>query len=301
MLELGPASIGAIGGVCYGCGDFAGGWANRRLSSFGVLLSGQAVAASLAIWLAAGGPVTAVLLTLANAPLVAWSAAGGLFHLLGIAALYAGFARGRVSIVAPISGICNLLVAWLFDITFIGPVRPVEMMGVGLAVVSIICITARMRGDTSDQSAVRRSLLLGLLSGVAFGAADALLGAVPAASAITSLAIARTASIGFMLAIGCAVLLLSWRHRSPMRAVGGCRLGWLAAIGLAVLSGIGDAAGHASYVVSASLGSISTASALTALYPGVSILLGVWLFKERINHSQFAGLAIIGLCVVLLN
>ncbi len=151
-----------------------------------------------------------------------------------------------------------------------------------------------------DRAQARRSLLLGLVSGVSFGAANSLLGVVPAGSVLTSLAIARTASIGFMLAIGCAVLLLSWRHRSPMRWSKGCRLGWLAAIGLAFLSGIGDAAGQSSYVVAATLGSISTASALTTLYPGVPCCLASGSMRAP-QPPQIAGLAISGCCVMLLS
>jgi len=301
MYDLGPHGFGLAGSVAYGFGDFAGGWAARRLAAVQVIAIGSAVSAALSLYIALPSLSVGALASLLTAEFAPRAVAGGLCHTLGIGFLYAGLAAGRVSVVAPVAGISNILVATLLDVTFVGPVGHSEFFGVGVAVVAVLLISATVGEQPSASSSGARSLACGLASGVCFGCADAVLGAMPPEWSIHALAIARTSSAGIALAVVVGIVMSKPPAISPEPRSATRRIWLLPSIGLSAAAGLLDCVGQGSFVISATLGSISTASALTSLYPGVSVLLGILVFGERLSRVQITGLAMGGLCIVLLD
>ena len=116
-----------------------------------------------------------------------------------------------------------------------------------------------------------------------------------------ALAVARVGSASIVLAVVAGIVLMKPQVMSSGPLPAARRIGMLPSIGLSAAAGLVDCAGQASFIISATLGSISTASALTSLYPGVSVLLGILVFGERLSRTQITGLAMSGLCIVLLD
>ena len=82
-----------------GTSDFLGGLAARRVAAARVTMLGHVV----------GIAVGAVLLAVIDGTLVgsdlAWGAAGGIAGAAGLVSIYAGYARARVAIAAPLAGV----------------------------------------------------------------------------------------------------------------------------------------------------------------------------------------------------
>src|SRR5687767_12115264 len=93
------AALLALGGALgWGAGDFLGGLAARRLAVLTVLAVSQAVGlVGVLTWAVLSGDAVPGLSELAPA------AGGGIAAMVGLGALYRGFAIGAMGIVAPIS------------------------------------------------------------------------------------------------------------------------------------------------------------------------------------------------------
>src|SRR6476469_6669891 len=125
------AALLALAGAAYwGVGDFCGGIASRRTAVLVVLAISQGVGlvGVLAWALVSGDPFPGV------APLLP-ALAGGAAGVLGLAALYRGFALGAMGIVAPISSAWPLAPLALDAARGIVPSAP-QWLGIGLVVLS---------------------------------------------------------------------------------------------------------------------------------------------------------------------
>ena len=92
------ALLAIAGALGWGVGDFLGGIASRRLAVLTVLVVSQAVGlVGVYVWVVLTGDAFPGFSELLPA------AAGGVAALVGLAALYRGFALGAMGIVAPIS------------------------------------------------------------------------------------------------------------------------------------------------------------------------------------------------------
>jgi len=102
-------------------------------------------------------------------------------------------------------------------------------------------------------------------------------------------AVSRTA--GTLIAVGIAVVTRTrpWRHAGGRTGV------------IALASGAVDAAANVCYVLATRAGLFGLAVVITALYPGMTILLARWLLGERMRWLQRAGLLLAAIGVVLLT
>ncbi len=98
-----PSLIASVYGLAsaftWGAGDFSGGYASRRSSTYTVVLVSQIV----------GGVLLVELALLFREPMTTWpnmlmGGAAGVAGMIGILALYAGLAQGRMGVVAPLRG-----------------------------------------------------------------------------------------------------------------------------------------------------------------------------------------------------
>ena len=171
--------------------------------------------------------------------------------------------------------------------------------------------------------------LAGLLSGLGFGMADALLGTMPPEQSTSTLFIARLTAAGCTLvaltrlqtsdaSIARRPLLLSIAdfrlsipkatrafEAPPLRlATSGAAARLRSALEfgffLALLAGVLDAFGHLGYMVAATRDSMSVAAAVVALFPCVSVLLAVLVLRERLNFVLSCGILTTIFSVVLL-
>jgi drug/metabolite transporter (DMT)-like permease len=95
--------LGLAAAVLYGCGDFIGGTASRKVSVLTVLMLAESAGSVVALAAAALSPGAASLAGLA------WGAGAGMAGGLGLILFYTGLAAGPMSVVAPVSGLVSTI------------------------------------------------------------------------------------------------------------------------------------------------------------------------------------------------
>lgn len=291
--ELSLLGVAVVGSLAYGGGDFIGGRASLRLSPVGVIMLAQfaalAVAAKAISW-----PGWSSLTDPANAILVP-GILGGVFYAVSLGALYHGIAHGRAALVTPVFGIVSILVPLAAD-AILGRVLSQPEIG-GLLMCGVAIVLLAQVTEHDPDHGPHFSFHLGVIGGLADGAADVCLGILPQAQAFDALLLARVVLAGVALSLFLAVLAL---RRDPRPE--GTRVAVGAAALLAIAAGVCDALGHLSYVTLATSGHIAVASALVGvLSAGVVILLAVALLRERLSAPQLAGFFIGALGVAALS
>src|SRR5262249_58114191 len=141
LLALGSA-------VAYGGSDFVAGWLSGKSDYARVGLLSQLTAATGCVAVAAmvGGPTPAASLW--------WGALSGMGGGLGTLALYRGLGRGRMNVVAPLSGVLAAGLPALFGLVLGERPAPGAMVGLVLALPAV-WLTARTEetaGSTTGPS-----------------------------------------------------------------------------------------------------------------------------------------------------
>src|SRR6185295_15030892 len=127
--------LALVAAAMYGTGDFLGGLASRRAPLL-------AVTAGALLF----GLVTLLLLVPAVSPAlpprtdVLWGLLGGLFGAVGVTLLYASLAGGRMSVVAPVCGVCAIVVPVLLGVLFGERPHGLAWAGVAMALVAVVLL-----------------------------------------------------------------------------------------------------------------------------------------------------------------
>ena len=153
--------LGLAAALLYGGGDFAGGLMSRRKGVLAVSLVGSLVSTPV-VWLALlinWGPMP-------GASALAWGLGSGLAGGAGTLWLYRGLARGRISVVGPLSAVGAAVVPILLHI-LCGGSLPGWLAGAGI-VLGIPAI-ALVASSHDDDPAAARGVGDGLRAGAAFG------------------------------------------------------------------------------------------------------------------------------------
>ena len=163
------ALLALAGAFGWGVGDFLGGIAARRLPVLTVLLVSQAVGLlGVSLWvLASGDPFPGVGELLP-------AAAAGITAMVGLAALYRGFAIGAMGIVAPISAASPIVPLAADAAAGLVP-SPMQWMGIALVVTGIVALSREpsMRGRPRFAAGVGLALVAALGFGLFFLGIDA--------------------------------------------------------------------------------------------------------------------------------
>jgi drug/metabolite transporter (DMT)-like permease len=273
-MAVDAVGAGLCGAFGFGCADVAGGRATLvlRAAPTAAIAQCAALAATLMVGLMQAAEVPGV-----SAAAVAVVA--GVAYAIGLMLLYRGFAEGSIGLVAPSSGLVTVLIPVVADLVLSGRPSDMRVLGLVAAVLSVVLLAS----STGQGSRARFSLVIGSLSGLAFGSADLALALLPARDIPGSLCIIR------LVAALCAVALILPRSRAARPAPRPwTQRGWDAVM-LAIAAGLLDALGHQGFALSASTGAIAVAAALTALHPLVSVTLGALLLKDSISRRQWLG------------
>jgi len=267
--------LALVSALAYGAADFIGGVGSRRHSSWQIALVGQA-AGGLAM-LVAG-------LLLPGTPSVAdfaWALLAGTGSAVGSIALYRGLARGRMGLVAPISGIGAAVIPLLVGVA-LGE-RPGWLVWVGM-LAALPGIWLVSRGSASDPSTdARAGLVDGIVAGAGFGVLFIALAQISDDAGL--LPLAANQFVGALATMAAAAALgQAWRPTPDV-------LGWGSA------SGVLGATGTLSFMVAAGGTGLAIASVLTSLYPAITVLLAAAILRERVSLGQRAGIAICTLAV----
>ncbi len=316
MPVAGPTLLALASALAYGAGDFVGGRAATRLPTLATLLVAQLAACALAIAVASGlgiGPVPPLALLL--------GAIAGLSHVAAVGLLYHGLAHGRITVVAPLSGVLNIVLPVFVDGVVLNGLSVLQGLGILLSGVAV-CLVTRGTGDAERApSSLKLSIGLGMASGLLFGTADLALGSVDASAAGDAVMVARlVGATGVLLAVlavygrRIAALIYGLFRAATQPALGlpgvpgnacqaavECNRGTVAVgVAMALFAGMTDCLGHLAYVMSAATGELSIAVATSALFPAVSVLLAIIVLKEGIGRLQSLGLGVSAGAVALL-
>jgi drug/metabolite transporter (DMT)-like permease len=261
------ALLALAGALGWGVGDFLGGIAARRLAVLTVLLVSQAVGlVGVSLWvLIAGDPFPGIVELLP-------AAAGGITAMIGLAALYRGFAIGAMGIVAPVSA-ASPVVPLAVDAAHGVVPGAVQWVGVGLVLSGIVLLSREPSGvgERRVAAGVGLALVAALGFGLFFIGIDA--------GADESTAWAVTAARGASVPIVLMAAFLTGASLRPARRL----------LPLLVAVGIFDTAANVLVAAAADHGAIGVVAVLGSLYPLVTILLAWLVLGERLAVGKRVG------------
>ena len=262
--------------VLYGGGDFAGGLLSRRQGVLAVSLVGSLVSTAV-VWVA-------LLISWhslpGGSPLV-WGTVSGVAGGAGTLWLYRGIARGRISVVGPLSAVGAAIVPILLSI-LCGGALPGWLPAAGI-VLGIPAI-ALVASSPDDEPAKERGVGDGLLAGAAFGVLFFGLSRAGGQAGLWPIAGEQTGCL-LLLAVAALVsrqsLAVAVRHSAAPALVG------LAGMGATLL-----------YYAATRSGELAGVVVVTSLYPAVTVILARLITAERFSRAQRAGLALSALTIV---
>lgn len=282
--------FGLLAAATYGAADFVGGRVSRHFDSFSVVLLSQLIGAV---------PLLFVVPMLANEPVTAgglgWGAAAGIGGGTGILFLYRGLATGRMSVIAPITGVVAAVVPFVFGLVTGDRPSAISLAGVVIALASVVLVSAAPPpgdetdvelGDDVPSLSSRTGIPYALGAGISFALFFVFLDAAGKESGVWPLIGTRGSSL---VLVTVAVLAL----RKPLRPPPGT----LVAIGAA---GILDVGANVFYLISTRFGLLSLVAVLTSMYPAVTVLLARIFLKERMMKVQLVGLTLAGAAIAMI-
>jgi drug/metabolite transporter (DMT)-like permease len=256
--------------VLFGFSDFFGGLAARRDSEVTVTAN-----AHLLGLLLLGAAALTFPGTLVSSGDLMWGAIAGVSGGVGVTALYGALARGRMSVVAPITAALSGSLPALYDLATGAVIRPLALAGLGVALVAIVIVSSV--GHPEDRAAMPpAAIALSLLAGVGFAGSFLLFSLTAPASGFAPLVAARVVSVVLMGGLA----LVKGRGNASVAPD---------ALAPSLGAGALDAAANITMITAIRIGPLAVASVLGSLYPVMTILLARVVLKERLHWAQRAG------------
>ena len=270
--------LGLLAALSVGTSDFLGGLASRRADP--VVVTASSSLAGFVMALAAALVVVGEL-TLVD---VAWGALGGVALAVGLVALYAGYARARVNIAAPVAGVGAAALPVLVE-SLVGDevLSPTATAGVLLGLVAIGLVSI---ARNEQRGTVGSSVLYGLGGAAGIGLLFVCLANTAEDSGLWPIVAARGSGFIVLAAIIAA-------RRLPLAA---SRDVWPHVVGIAALV----TAGNTMFLTATRLGSTSVAAVLNSLFPAVTVFWAWLVFRERLRGVQILGLGVALVAVALI-
>ncbi len=266
--------------VAYGASDFVGGLCARRVSPWAVALAGHLAGASAML---AAGLLTPGQPRPAD---YAWALLAGTGSAVGTVFLYRGLARGRMGMVAPISGVGAALAPVVVGALLGERLGMPTWIGVLVAFPGIYFVS---REVTTGTGVSWDGVADGALAGLGFGLLFVALAQVPESAGV--LPLAANQGVGAV-----ATLLAAGLMRQPWAPHD--RTGRLAAGGGAV-GGLLGTAGTAAFLLASHQADLAVTGVLASLYPAVTVLLAATVLCEPFRLSQGLGLLACGTAIGL--
>ena len=214
---------------------------------------------------------------------MAWGALGGVGVAAGLVALYAGYARTRVGVAAPVAGVGAAALPVIVE-SLVGDddlsSRAIAGVLLGLVAIGLVSIA---RSD--QRGSVGSSVLYGLGGAVGIGLLLICLSRTTDDSGLWPIVAARGA--GFVV----LSVVVGARRLAPSMP----RDVWSYVIAIAALV----TAGNALFLVATRVGSTSVAAVLASLFPAATVFWAWLVFRERLRRVQMQGLGVALVAVAL--
>jgi drug/metabolite transporter (DMT)-like permease len=270
--------LGLLAALSVGSSDFLGGLASRRANPVVVTASSNMVGFVMALFVAAivGGDL--------NLTDVAWGTLGGVGVAIGLVSLYAGYAKARVSVAAPVAGVGAAALPVIAE-SLVGnddlSARGTTGVLIGLLAIGLVSI-----GKSDQRGTVGASMLYGLGGAIGIGMLLMCLSRTSDDSGLWPVVAARGS--GFA-ALAVVIAATSVRAAVPRPVVPHV-------IAIAVLI----TAGNTMFLAATRIGSTSVAAVLTSLFPAVTVFWAWMVFREPLRAIQLVGLAVAVVAVSLI-
>lgn len=278
MTELSYA-LAVVASLTYGTSDFLGGLATKRGAALSVVvfshLSGLLLLLLALPFLPPSEPTPAVF---------AWGAASGLAGGIGVALLYRALAIGVMSVVAPVTAVCAVIVPLAVGLSLGERPTALAILGVLLAIVAIVLVS--QAGSIEAGKRATTALPIAIASGGAIGVFLVFLERAGPSAGLWPLIAARVVSVAFF----CVAALISRERlvlpRGSTALVVGC--------------GVLDMLSNVLYLLAVRRGLLSIVATLTSLYPASTILLAWIVLRERLGPVQWVGVGCAAVAIVLI-
>ncbi len=273
--------FGIFSAISWGAGDFVGGIVSRRSGIYRASFYGEAgglifLAIMLAVFRESLPPLTDL----------AWSALAGALGSAGLLLLYRSLAEGKMSIAAPVSALMAAVLPVIARSLTEGLPAWYRYIGFALALLAIWLIS-RGEGHQEKFHLHLKDLRWPLLSGFLFGFYFIFMHKGSQESTVWPMLAARLSG----------AFLLFWF------ALFKREVAWPGTViaSMALLNALGDIGGNTFFILAGQGGRLDVAAVLGSLYPGVTVLLAGLILHERLNSSQWMGVAAAFAAIVLMT
>lgn len=278
LLALGSA-------ITFGAADFWGGLASRRAPVAAVVATAQTMGLPFVVaWCLLGSPSATVADHL-------WGAASGVAGAGGGLLLYKGLAEGRMSVVAPLTGLVAAGLPVIVSPLLGETPSALALFGIAIALAAIALVSREGEPHADDETVVRMTraamVTVAVASGACFGALFLLLDRASEHAGMWPLFANKLAGLVVVAVYGLAV------------ARTGLRVG-RAALPLVVACAAAGTAAEVLLLLATQKGFVAIAAVITSLYPGSTVILARFVLHERLRRDQLAGFALAVLAVGLI-
>lgn len=272
--------LGLLAAVAYGTSDFAGGVASRRLAAGPVTIVARVfglVAAGVGVLLFPGAGPTALVL--------GWGAVSGFGGALGTLSLYHGLSVGRMSVVATCSAVLSAVLPAAVGLVLGEQLSLAADVGIGIAVLAIGLVA--WQREPAEGHGARSGLIYGAAAGVGFGLL------------FIALDRAGTQAGAWPLIPGqiVSLVLVAPFARGTLRP----DEGWRPVTLLAMAAGLLGGTANLLFLAATGRGALAVVAVLTALYPGITVLLARAFLAERLTRLQAVGLLAAVVAIALIS
>jgi len=279
------ALLALVAAVAFGLSDFAAGLLSRRASVFVVTVIGQSTSTVLT-WiatLAVGGAAPGASL--------AWGAVAGIGSVGGSLFLYRGLARGRMSVVGPVSALVTALGSATAGIVMGDRPSVAALVGIAVACAAVTLVSTSDDSATGEPAAeMRRSLVDAVAAGLGFVLFFIALHRAGTNAGLWPVAMSQSTGLVLALCFAAGFVVTGRLHPREARRV------FPAAMSVGVLGGGATIA----YFAATHSGLLSVTAVITSLYPAATVVPAMLVLHEQTRPSQTVGLVLAALAVALL-
>ncbi|MFZ0517091.1 MAG: EamA family transporter [Acidobacteriaceae bacterium] len=298
--------LGLSAAIIWGAADFSGGLGARYLRVYWLLAISHASSLVALVLLA-----DLLHQPLPDARILTYGLISGVAGGIALLVFYYALSLGSMGTTAAVTGLLTAALPVGFSLATIGAPSHRQIAGFVLAAGAIWLISSPSSSNQQVVEDQRKKLALAVISGIGFGIFLIALREANGGGLLWPLAASRVGSLvlaivgGLILSRGQFIVEAQPQATSQLQNLGAIqptiRKRWMIGIGLALIASAFDTGGNFFFVAATRIGRLDVASVLSSLYPASTILLAVWLLKERTNRRQALGMTAALVAVALIS
>ena len=292
-----PIVFGIAAAVLWGTADFLARFSTRDIGTYRTLLYMQAVGVSiLTVWLGFDGEIAGQMSSRSGA-LWAWVAVSGALSLVATLGFYRSLEIGTLSIVAPVCSVYPALTLLLS--MYMGErVSKIHIGGIFVSLVGVVLAATSFAPVSADASRpggrphghLTRGVGLALLASILYGINFWLIGYHIITKMSASMSVWSTRLFS-------AILLVALAGPAKQSIRVPQRNSWLLVAGV----GVFDAAAFLASNLGLRTGHVAVVTVIGSLFSAVTVFLAWIVLRERLERTQWAGIFLIFIGIILVS